>query len=114
MTDHTELRRLAESATPGPWTALGTGVRGGDHWYIVADDEAIAYVSANDGSDEAERQPRAEFIAAANPSTVLALLDEIAALQARIDDALAWMDAGGRLTDHPLRRILAPTDKETR
>lgn len=59
----TKLEALRDEAFDGPWTARGSGVRNGDHWYVIADDEAIAYISANDGQDEGLRQPTAELIA---------------------------------------------------
>lgn len=53
---------VEEGATPGPWRAAGTGTRGGDHWYVIADGEAIAWVAANDGGNEDEREPIARAI----------------------------------------------------
>lgn len=89
MIDHTRLRKLAEAAAdtaPEPWTAVGTGVSGGDHWYVCSDGEAIAWVAANDGIDEHLRQPRAEFMSAVSPGVVLALLDETEHLRAALRD----------------------------
>jgi hypothetical protein len=54
---------LIKPATPGPWRAVTTGVSGGDHWSIVADGEAIAHVSANDGVNEDQRGPDAKLMA---------------------------------------------------
>ena len=87
------LRALAEKATPGPWTALTTGRAGGDHWYICDSGEAIAWISANDGENEDQRQPDAEFIAAVSPDVVLALLDEITTLRAEVADRDARIEA---------------------
>ena len=77
--DHAELARLAEAATKGPWKACGTiyehmncEVRGG----AKGEGQAIAQVW--DGPN-AFRD--GQFIAAANPAIVLALLSEIAALR---------------------------------
>lgn len=82
-----ELRAMAEAATPGPWSAATTGVRGGDHWYVVDADESIAHISANDGINEEQRQPDAEFIAAWNPETAKDLLD---ALDERDAEVTHW------------------------
>jgi hypothetical protein len=62
MSDLDALR--AAAGIEGRITARTTGVKGGDHWYLVADREAVAWISANDGEDEELRQPRAELIAA--------------------------------------------------
>ncbi|MJU51627.1 ead/Ea22-like family protein [Salmonella enterica subsp. enterica] len=73
MTIHKRaLREVAERATKGEWT-----VQFGDEIYSTdgVENQQIAMVfSINDESD-------AEFIAAANPATVLALLDENIQLQ---------------------------------
>ncbi|WP_104087061.1 hypothetical protein [Arthrobacter sp. GMC3] len=58
-----EMAARTDAATPGPWRALGTGSAGGDHWYICDDREAIASISCQDGINEEQRQPDAEFIA---------------------------------------------------
>ncbi|EAC1131654.1 ead/Ea22-like family protein [Salmonella enterica subsp. enterica] len=66
--DKRALREVAERATKGEWS-----VQFGDEIYSTdgVENQQIAMVfSINDESD-------AEFIAAANPATVLALLDEL-------------------------------------
>ena len=57
------IEARANAATPGPWTAETTGVAGGDHWYVCDEGEAIASISCNDGTNEDQREPDAEFIA---------------------------------------------------
>lgn len=79
--DLSALRKVAEAATPGPWSALGTGRSGGDHWYVCDEGEAIASISAQDGINEAQREPDATHMATFDPPTVLALLDELERLQ---------------------------------
>ncbi|EOI1407343.1 ead/Ea22-like family protein [Pseudomonas aeruginosa] len=86
MTDHAELRRLAEAATPGPWTLYvpedyqgpeelpGYGVE-------CAEGRAIVW-GALEPETGCQFDRDAEFIAAANPNTILALLDEIDQLKA--------------------------------
>ncbi len=80
MTDHAELRRLAEAATPGPWSC-------NRHWAIVggptleftngAAQQQIAMACWQSWMHEEELRNNAAFMAAANPKTVLALLDQI-------------------------------------
>ncbi|EMM5462816.1 TPA: hypothetical protein L5W23_005774 [Pseudomonas aeruginosa] len=60
MTDHAELRRLAEQASSGNWYGEDSQVLIGKH--------AVAYCN---------HKVDAQFIGKANPKTVLALLDEI-------------------------------------
>lgn len=114
--DLTELRRLAEAATPGPWwwgghknrnaggpvlttsmpgygwvTVMDSarcGMRGAqprfrnEHMVMVDSiDLAVQQVSYRDDIKEIDH-PDARYIAAADPSTVLALLDEIDRLRA--------------------------------
>lgn len=55
------LESLRDRAFPGPYEP---GVGGGDNWYLFANDESVAYISANDGSDEEQREPTARLIAA--------------------------------------------------
>lgn len=63
--DTAELRRLAEGATPGPWEMSGGGE------YIAP----IGILAFPD--DGGVTSADARYIAAANPQTVLALLDEV-------------------------------------
>ncbi|WP_241364880.1 ead/Ea22-like family protein [Pseudomonas aeruginosa] len=65
MTDHAELRRLSEVATPGEWR---TGDGDDSLPDCVLSGEFV--VCEHAGGD-------VDYIAAANPKTVLALLDEI-------------------------------------
>lgn len=67
MIDTDALRKLCKSATPGPWEQINHIVftETGDLEWVVA--------NARSGNSIID----AEFIAAANPATVLALLDEL-------------------------------------
>lgn len=65
MTDHAELRRLAEQASSGNWYGEDSQVLIGKH--------AVAYCN---------HKVDAQFIGKANPKTVLALLDEIDGMKA--------------------------------
>ncbi|EPJ0603436.1 hypothetical protein EWS90_01920 [Pseudomonas aeruginosa] len=65
MTDHAELRRLAELASGGNWYGEDSQVLVGKH--------AIAYCN---------HKVDVQFIGEANPKTILALLDEIDGLKA--------------------------------
>ncbi len=60
------LRRLAEEATPGPWRFDGFG----GVWRGHGDEMVLAHIHPEGHADGA-------FMAAADPSTVLALLDEL-------------------------------------
>ncbi|EPO5559712.1 TPA: ead/Ea22-like family protein [Pseudomonas aeruginosa] len=94
MTDRAELRRRAKAATPGPWSC-------NSHWAIVggptleftngAAQQQIAMACWQSWMHEEELRNNAAFMAAANPKTVLALLDEID----RLSDELS------ACTEHP-------------
>ncbi|HAG8227835.1 TPA: ead/Ea22-like family protein [Escherichia coli] len=84
--DYQELREKAEKATCGVWSLeYGNGRFDGDDALIHR--EVVGYIpicriegahpeSGFDEDFQMEQQANAEFIAAANPATVLALLDE--------------------------------------
>lgn len=69
MNDINELRRLAEAATPGPWLKYH------DEWSICGDSGHIAHCEVRSDAD---------YIAAANPAVILALLSERDALRDRV------------------------------
>ena len=86
MVDRTELRRLAEAATPGPWRKrwYGSGGYEGREGVTVVTNtgtincDEIAYLGRGDiDEDTAQRSRNGAFIAAASPDMVLGLLDEI-------------------------------------
>ncbi|EMB9982519.1 ead/Ea22-like family protein [Pseudomonas aeruginosa] len=90
MTDHAELRRVAEAATPG------ARYQGTDERVIVAGNGTIICTVSGAISGPSVMAD-AEFLCATDPKTVLALLDEIdrlkaenealrGALQAVVDD----------------------------
>ncbi|HCN0761153.1 TPA: ead/Ea22-like family protein [Escherichia coli] len=94
--DYQALRAKAEKATCGEWSLeYGEGRFDGDDALIHR--EAAGYIpicriegahpeSGFDEDFQIEQQANAEFIAAANPATVLALLDELEAKDKRIAD----------------------------
>lgn len=69
-----ELRRLATEATPGPWVVSSEdNIITGPNGEIVCADGSGAFVAVGDDD--------ARLIAAANPATILALLDEVEKLR---------------------------------
>ncbi|HGN1040062.1 TPA: ead/Ea22-like family protein [Pseudomonas aeruginosa] len=82
--DTNKLKELAERATPGPWSC-------NRHWAIVggptleftngAAQQQIAMACWQSWMHEEELRNNAEFIAAANPKTVLGLIDEVERLE---------------------------------
>lgn len=120
MTDHTHLRELAQKATPGPWTleydsdsgeygenygqwphALN-GPKSKTEWNDPERQEQYGH-HVSEISDMSDAD--AEFIAAANPTVVLALLDEIATLVTQVRNQAAELEdtrAAYQLTRHQL------------
>ncbi len=92
MTDTVKLRQLASAATPGPWESEAAATRvGALHrvTYAAAADGMNAgarFVVANAEGTEGNDRNNAAFIAAANPATFLAMLDEIDRLRAKVSD----------------------------
>jgi len=89
MTDYSNLKRLAEAATPGPWIAENSRHEGS----INALDRHIGMVSmhAKVREDIPQNFANQAFIAAANPAAVLALIAEVERLQrAEKNDLIAY------------------------
>jgi len=91
MTDPKELRELAQNAAPGHWTQWeGRGwVHAGtpeanEKGYMAGTHGQVCRTDCGDFSD-AQEIKNAEYIAAANPSAVLALLDELDRSRGTID-----------------------------
>lgn len=82
MTDYTKLRELAQQATPGPWEAMPR-LRG--QCAVWGDGNPIAW-EQDDMHEGVFTDTDAEFIAAANPTAVLAILDELRDAKARAWD----------------------------
>lgn len=91
MTNTKEFRRFAETATPGSWWHekpdrydRGSGVI----WTCGPYPKSVAHVLNSDecanrsGTTGVEFEATSDFIAAANPKAVLAILDELDALRA--------------------------------
>ena len=81
--DMAELRRLAESATPGPWEAYDRGV-GWEVWFDGA--------PLNSAFRETFPAYDAAYIAAASPDVVLSLLDRLAHMTEARDNARAEVE----------------------
>jgi hypothetical protein len=78
--DIQKLRRLAEAATPGPWVvSRSTITRPGQA--AVKEVGAFDWICSMQISNQPNWDRDAEFVAAANPAVVLALIDRIAALE---------------------------------
>lgn len=104
MQDWAELKRLAEAATSGPWVPDGEYVN--EHGHVL-----YAYVAHADGGRIGEAfanclvktdeqcRANAEFMAAANPKVVLALLTELEALS-RDAQRYRWLRDECHLFEH--------------
>ena len=100
--DLENLRRLAQAATPGPWFSTN-----GTVWYVT---------TGGNGEPEQDKladsnEDDAAFIAAANPETMLELLDEIERLRGLLKEAIdqiwAWGDDSSHIFDE--RQVLQET-----
>lgn len=103
MTDHTTLRTLAEAATPGPWSVE----QDRDVWelYVGRDGQHHGYKLIKAPKDDPEVEcywPSAAdstYLAACDPQTILALLDELETLRAALWELLATHGDPCRLGD---------------
>ncbi|ERY26986.1 hypothetical protein Q066_06859 [Pseudomonas aeruginosa BL12] len=105
MTDHAELRRLSEVATPGEWR---TGDGDDSLPDCVLSGEFV--VCEHAGGD-------VDYIAAATPKAVLALLDEIDRLRSRLEidertphDGIACRDETIKVLDEKCDRLKAENE----
>jgi hypothetical protein len=93
-----EMRAAAEAATPGPWETNGTQVNIVDEERRRAEERLAHFYVAQTSTDT--RDPRnaavqradARFIALANPSTILTMLDREAALLTERDALRAALE----------------------
>ncbi|HHX0886497.1 TPA: ead/Ea22-like family protein [Pseudomonas aeruginosa] len=121
MTDHAELRRLAKAATPGEWSAVWE--EGDDtawpNLFPIIQAENGETVIGNEGfySDLEQDKANAQFCAAANPKTILALLDEIDGLRSRLEidertpyDGIACRDETIKVLDEKCDRLKAENE----
>lgn len=96
MTDLTELRRLAEAAPPGEWRACGANdgqCTCGLVWSVPLDIPIATTAMADNLMEPAQAVAARDYIAAANPATVLTLLDRIETLEAQLEDKPPPADA---------------------
>lgn len=84
--DKRALRDAAEKATPGPWYVHDKPCEDGNYGIDTSDKEFLAEAVVWWGFSRQSiwREEDAKHIAAANPATVLALLDELEAKDRRI------------------------------
>lgn len=94
---HSELRKLAEAATPGPWFLDTSNICCGVTQGTSYKDRGVFV------TDETTRDDGA-FIAAANPKAVLAILDENGRLRAALDEIARTWDI------ELAREVLTPSD----
>lgn len=77
MKGYSELKRLAENATPGEWSHEQ------DNLYFYEDGYTRHMMELSEGSDigYVEQKHNSDFIAAANPEVILELIAEIESLK---------------------------------
>ena len=113
--DTQRLRELAQKATPGPWKAgcLASWNADGVSCRFVyrGNDESVqtrVRIKGGEGVNGSvfDCDADAEYIAAANPATVLALLDEIDRLRT-IEDARTHAESAARRSTSGLAAIVS-------
>lgn len=114
MTDYQHLRELAEQATPGPWKHKDGLIDGPNYAEVIYTGpvDCMAYCYGGSSTIEWERDVDAEFVAAANPTVVLDLLDRIATLTTQVRNQAAELEdtrAAHQLTRHQLDALATAT-----
>lgn len=105
-TDYARLRALAEAATPGPWSAGET-----TDWEDVPQasvNSSNAPITWDDHGGEVFKPEDAAYIAAVNPPTLIALLDELERLRA--ERKLLFRDDIGRIWERLPSGLLLLTE----
>lgn len=94
MTDLKKLRELAEAATPGPWEVSGTGQQVLKEADVPYGNQRICETNsmASHYPGKTSCWKNIAFIAAANPETVIALLDRIEKLERIAKDFTSHSD----------------------
>lgn len=81
------LLKLADAATPGPWTVCDYRKFDKPWVYVDASNgDSIAEMVFANGYEPMPGGENAAFIAAANPAAIIALLDELDALRAMLSE----------------------------
>ncbi|MCO9617751.1 ead/Ea22-like family protein [Salmonella enterica subsp. enterica serovar Mbandaka] len=106
--DKRALREVAEKATQGPWEMEQENI-----WFTDEDGytKHLAYVEQGDDVDDKQDHYNTAYIAAANPATMLALLDENIQLQ-REKDAIEAVALALRDDMRQARERLAAAEQE--
>ncbi|KAA7846690.1 ead/Ea22-like family protein [Salmonella enterica subsp. enterica serovar Lubbock] len=106
--DKRALREVAERATKGPWEMEQENI-----WFTDEDGytKHLAYVEQGDDVDDKQDHYNTAYIAAANPATMLALLDENIQLQ-REKDAIEAVALALRDDMRQARERLAAAEQE--
>ncbi|HHA1980420.1 TPA: ead/Ea22-like family protein [Enterobacter ludwigii] len=114
--DKCALRALATALDGDDWHAEGNSVYGGA--YDVGDNVCYDHIASCESVNG--ESPLADFIAAANPATVLALLDELEAKDKRIAEqretllaAHSYVMQCARMGDAHANGVLQAMDRAT-
>lgn len=90
--DKQALRNLALRATPGPWAMEHENI-----WYCENGyTKHLAYFCQGDDVDDSQDDANTRYVAAADPSTVLAPLDELEAAEQRNAELESLLSAIGK------------------
>lgn len=91
--DKQALRNLALRATPGPWTMEHENI-----WYCENGyTKHLAYFCQGDDVDDSQDDANTRYVAAADPATVLALLDEV---EAKEEQRANWFQMAQKLGEY--------------
>lgn len=106
LIDTRALRALARAAMPGPWH---TEYVESDRWWQIYAQPHDGIVCPEVAAIDTDGADEALYIAAANPAVILALLDEVDQLRARIPIDLGDQTCPACHSEHPGQPCPQPT-----
>lgn len=116
--DVAKLRSLAEGATPGPWEAVEdsnehlAGCPPTMEWLVSATDPGEDFYEEIIDWGNRGRGEDAQYIAAANPATILALLDRLEQAEAEVEHwTEGWIIARLTNAEAAIERVRALAER---
>lgn len=107
------LRAKAKAATAGPWVVNDTNKHGDQYVALPGRGDMLAIVCAGLFTGEYPSEANGAYIAAANPETVLGLLDEIEVLEQREIDMQRGLESFAQQHRANMRKLVKLQQQHT-
>lgn len=118
MTQLNDLKRLAKTATPGPWfnNKYDRNIRNFDYEKLIGKPfHIMRYPHRPDNYPITHEmwQANGDYIAAANPTAILSMIESYEQLQSKLDKAIAALEEIAKPIDLDLSVLNRPFDNVT-